>query len=102
MSMKLRELEKKRDNYASEVVKMAIQVAVTFAIPAIIAVVLYKYVNVPIVISLPLAFIVSWALVVRLYKKVDREAKELDKQIADAKAEQAADEASNKDQEENE
>ncbi len=92
--MDLRELEKERDKYASRVPKLALYVAVIFAAPAAIALLLFKFLDIPIVFTLPFAFINSWGLVIRLYKKVDREAQALDKQIAEAKQreqDQAAD-----------
>lgn len=89
--MELHELEKKRDAYAGKIAQLAIQIALIFAIPAAVALLLKYLFEVPIVYTLPVAFILSWVLVIRLYKKVDRAVRDLEEQIRERKREESSD-----------
>lgn len=89
--MKLHELEKKRDEYTGKIVQLAIHIALIFAIPAALALLLKYLLEVPIMYTLPVAIILSWILVIRLYKKTERAVRSLEEQIRDRKKEVSSD-----------
>ena len=89
--MNLQELEKKRDAYSSKIASLAIQIALIFAIPAGIAVLAYYFLEIRIVYTLPIAFILSWVLVIRLYQKVDKKVRTLEAQIRELKQKETSD-----------
>lgn len=81
MSMELEKLLKQRDSYAGKILKLGIQIAVIFLLPAIIAIVLSKTLHLSFLYFFPGAFIISWAFVVYLYIKIKKEMEELDRCI---------------------
>lgn len=80
--MELAELEKKRDGYAGKIVKLGFTIAVIFLVPALIAVLLSRVLNLSFLYFFPVAFVVSWSFVVGIYRRYAREVRELDRQIA--------------------
>jgi len=89
--MNLHELEKKRDAYAGRIAYLAIQIALIFGLPAATALLLQYFFEVPIVYALPVAFILSWVLVIRLYRSVDRKVRHLEEQIREHKNKESLD-----------
>lgn len=77
----LEQLEKKRDLLAFRVVKLMIHIALIFAIPAAIAIAIHYFFDIRFRFLFPVAFILSWILVIRLYRKTDRQMRELDQRI---------------------
>lgn len=86
--MKLKELEQQRDAYAGRIAKLAIQIALIFGVPAALAIGLSRWFEVKIMYLLPVAFIISWIMVITLYRKVDRKVRELEQQISELKKEE--------------
>lgn len=86
--MKLKELEKKRDAYAGKIIKLAITVAVIFIAPILVITGISYFFNIEFMYLFPLAFIISWTLVILLYRKMSKEVKALDHQIKELKAEE--------------
>ncbi len=80
--MELETLEKKRDAYAGKMVHLMIYIGLIFLIPALIAILIAWLIGVSSFTLFPVAFVLSWTLVVLLYRKYNREVKELDRQIA--------------------
>lgn len=74
-------MEQQRDAYASKILPLGIKIAVIFLIPAAIAVLLNKFLNVPIRYTLPVAFLLSWYGVIMIYRKTSREVRALDQKI---------------------
>lgn len=89
--MELHELEKKRDAYAGRIAHLAIHIALIFAIPAGIALLLKYFFEVSIAYTLPVAFVLSWILVIRLYRKIDKTVRTLEEQIRERKKEESLD-----------
>lgn len=86
--MELETLLKKRDAYAGRIVKLGIQIAVIFLLPAAAAVFLSRHFNLSFLYFFPGALIISWGLVIYLYKKVSKEMKELDARIKELREKQ--------------
>ncbi|MCD5389809.1 MAG: hypothetical protein LR005_00245 [Candidatus Pacebacteria bacterium] len=86
--MELENLIKKREEEAGKFVKLMIEIAVIFLIPAVIAVFLSKYFNLSFLYFFPFAFIASWVMVISLYRKVSKKMKGLDKQISELREKQ--------------
>ena len=83
--MELHELEKERDAYSGRITHLAIHIALIFAIPAGVSVLLKYFLETPVVYTLPIAFVLSWILVIRLYRKIDKKVRSLETQIRDHK-----------------
>ena len=83
--MKLEELEKKRDSYGGKIVKLALLIAVIFLVPVLVIAGISYYGDIKFMYLFPIAFVVSWVLVILLYRKVSKEVKGLDRQIKDLK-----------------
>lgn len=86
--MELETLLKKREAYAGKIVKLGIQIAVIFLLPAVAAVLLSKYFGISFLYFFPGAFIISWTLVIYLYKKISKEVKALDAEIKELREKQ--------------
>lgn len=79
--MDIQELEKERDAYAQKIGKLALYIALIFAIPVIIAILITRYFDIAIWWTLGASFIVSWFFVIRFYRKVDRKVRTLEEKI---------------------
>jgi len=84
--MELEKLLKQREAYAGKIIKLMIQIAVIFLLPAIVGVALSMYFNLSFIYFFPGAFIVSWTVVIFLYNKVRKEMKALDARIAELRS----------------
>ena len=79
--MELETLLRQRESYAGKILKIGVQIAIIFLIPALIGVVLSKTLNISFLYFLPGAFIISWVFVFYLYRKIKIEMKKLDNHI---------------------
>jgi len=84
--MKLDELIQERDAYGGKILKLGISIAVIFILPVLIIAGISYLSGIRFIYLFPIAFIVSWTLVVILYKRVSKKVKTLDKQIQDLRA----------------
>jgi uncharacterized membrane protein YhdT len=80
--MELHELKKKRDAYAGKIAQLAITIAIIFALPAGLAIGLSYWFSFSVMYALLPACVISWVLVILIYRKVDREVRELEMNIA--------------------
>lgn len=85
LEAELIELEKKRDAYATQITRMAVQIAVIFAVPLLLGVGVHFWFNVSYPVILPFAFVISWLGVSHLYRKVGRGVQALEKRIQEIK-----------------
>ena len=83
--MDLHNLEQQRDAYSGRIGKLAIQIALIFALPAGVALALFKWMQIPVLYTLPVAFIASWVMVISLYRRVDRKVRDLENKIINLK-----------------
>ena len=86
--MNLQELEKERDAYAGRIGKLAIHIALIFAIPVVLAIGIGRLLDVSLVYTIPFAVVISWVLVIRMYRKVDAKVRGLEEKIRDIKKEE--------------
>lgn len=86
--MTLQELEKERNAYASQITNLAIKIAVIFVVPVLLAIGVSRLFDVSLVYTMPIAFIISWVLVIRMYRKVDKKVRELEEKIRALKEEE--------------
>ena len=86
--MELQDLEKKRDAYAGKITRLALHIAIIFAVPIAIAIGLHTWLNISYLILFPVAFIASWTAVTFLYRKIDKEVRELEARISELKKEE--------------
>jgi len=84
----LKNLEKKRDDHVTKIFWAGLKIAGMFAVPMVIAILIgiqlggnAKW------IALPIAFVFSWALVIRYFNTISKEMKGIDKEIADLREE---------------
>ena len=84
----LKNLEKKRDDHVTKIFWAGLKIAGLFAVPMVIAILVgiqlggnAKW------IALPIAFVFSWALVIRYFNKISKEMKRIDTEIADLREE---------------
>ena len=84
----LKNLEKKRDDHVTKIFWAGLKIAGMFAVPMVIAILIgiqlggnAKW------IALPIAFVFSWALVIRYFNTISKEMKAIDKEIADLREE---------------
>lgn len=83
----------RQEEFRNKTFRMMLEVAVVFAVPAVIAVVVGKRLDTGsssqwLVVCLAVAFIFSWSIVIRMYTKLSREAKEIDALVRAARAQQ--------------
>jgi hypothetical protein len=86
--MNLDDLERQRDAYASKIGKLALYIAVIFAVPAVIAIAIGRYADISLAYLLPIAFVISWILVAQLYRRIDKKVRELESRIRELKREE--------------
>ncbi len=81
----LQQLEKKREVLASQVVRLMIRIALIFAIPVLLGIGIHYLFDIRFRYVLPVAFIFSWVLVIRMYRKTDKQMRDLDRRIMEFK-----------------
>lgn len=86
--MELHELEKERDAYSGKIAQLAIHIAVIFALPALIAIGLSHWFSFSLMFSLAPAFVISWTLIVMLYRRVDKKVRQLEENISRLRSEE--------------
>ena len=84
----LKNLEKQRDDHVTKIFWAGLKIAWLFAVPLVVAILIglqlggnAKW------IALPIAFVFSWALVIRYFNKISKKMKAIDKEIADLRDE---------------
>ncbi len=85
LEQELSDLQKKRDAYAGKITHLAIQIAVLFAIPLLVALGIHYAADVSFPSLMPFAFILSWIGVVYVYRKIDKEVRTLELRIYEIK-----------------
>lgn len=83
----LQKLEKEREMLAGKIVRLAIHIALIFAVPVALALGIHFGFGIRLVYVLPVAVIISWVLVIRLYRKTDQKMRYLDQRIMELKKE---------------
>lgn len=79
---KLEKLEKEREKQVTRVFWMGLEIAVLFAVPLAVAVIIAKIFGGYVTwIALVVALIISWSLMIRLYRRVSRRMQGLDTEI---------------------
>lgn len=82
----IKALESEREKHITRIFWILIEIAFIFGIPATVAVILIKVLGGnTIYIALPVAFIISWIILIFHYRKLNRELKNLDKKILELK-----------------
>lgn len=78
----LKQLEKQRDDHVTKIFWAGLEIALLFAIPLIIAILVSLKIGGDAKwYALPIAFVFSWVLVIRHFKKISRKMKALDAKI---------------------
>lgn len=79
--MKLEELLQQRDAYGEKIVKLMIQIALIFLAPILVMAGISYLFDIQFMYLFPVAFIISWTFVIRLYRRYAKEVRALDAQI---------------------
>ena len=101
---KLKELEEKRDKYVHKIFYLMLEILVIFGAPAVVAYFLGAWLDARFttegktlqMTALAVAFVTSWVITIMKYRRIDRQLKDLDKQISSLRSQQQA--TSNKQQ----
>lgn len=80
-------LTKERENYITKLFWFALEIAIIFLVPAVVAVFisLEYFTRKAAIMSLPFTFIFSWSIVIFRWRKMNRVLTKLDKDISDLK-----------------
>ena len=79
--MDLEKLLKQREAYSGKILKLGIQIAGIFLVPVVIISVIHKIFEIPFMYLFPVAFILSWVGVAILYRRYDREIRDIEHKI---------------------
>ncbi|MCB9805552.1 hypothetical protein H6775_00150 [Candidatus Nomurabacteria bacterium] len=82
----IKKLESEREKHVTRIFWILIEIAFIFGIPAAVAVVLVKFLGGhTLYIALPIAFILSWVILILHYRKMSQRLKDLDRKIKELK-----------------
>ena len=94
-SQKIEEAEKLRERFRAKTFRMMLHIALIFGIPAALAAVVGTKIDAAqatgrtwTLILLGVSFVVSWVLMIRMYIRLNKEAKEVDRAVREAKKKQ--------------
>lgn len=95
--MEIDELKKTKDRYITKIFYLGLKIALIFAIPAVIAVLLGKRIDASYghdkkfsIIFLAFAFVLSWWITISMYRKLARKIKAIENQIKEKKSQEGS------------